>query len=66
MDVAPKLFEGDIDQSSEPDEPSVQKRNAQRARQRLWTAKTIPYVISDIHGEIVNDLNPGVLVVCLV
>ena len=55
-DVEPNLFEGDIVLSPNPDESSSndqerEKRNAQRLRRYIWTAKIVPYEISDILSE---------------
>lgn len=52
-DIEPNLFEGDIVLSPNPDESSSndqerEKRNAQRLRRYIWTAKIVPYQISDI------------------
>ena len=37
------LFEGDIVMAREPDGSGRAKRNAQRARQYLWSGRVVPY-----------------------
>lgn len=62
MDIEPNLFEGDIvlpanlDESSSNDQER-EKRNAQRLRRYIWTAKTVPYQISDILSEMFPALS---------
>ena len=62
MDIEPGLFEGDIVLFPNPDESSSndqerEKRNAQRLRRYIWTAKIVPYQISDILSEIFPALS---------
>lgn len=54
VDIEPKMYEGDIVTSSNPEEsPEVrQKRNAQRLRQYIWKSKIVPYEVSEILGKI--------------
>ena len=54
VDIEPEMYEGDIVMPSNPDQsPEVlQKRNAQRYRQYLWTSKIVPYEVSEILGKI--------------
>lgn len=62
VDIEPGLFEGDIVLSPNPDESSSndqerEKRNAQRLRRYIWTAKIVPYQISDILSEMFPALS---------
>lgn len=54
MDIEPKLFEGDIMMPANTKESAefLQKRNAQRWREYLWTSKVVPYEVSPILGKI--------------